>query len=377
MTLTLVTTVTDMICVFFRVRLRFRNFHDRWCCSTCGRLLISLRPSSRIMLASKGFNFRLHCLYSSSHLLHKRCRVLFHPYGFNRVSLKILGPTVGAKMFLLEWDEENSCCFCSGMLRLHRLVLRPPVLPLGSSFLNIKMGVTCKKHSDAQVRIYLHRDRFLAAHSFCRNILPANNVLPACLGNKVNSPPVTQKLDQSATIPNSFTEQSNILETCLEQDENSLSDDITNSYSLSRDDIFEKNMHNGVSDAINFMETNILIAFNATFVDDKINFLPLVRKINQSTPVPNNLTGQPDKLDVCPEQGKISHSQKQNEEFLEKNIHSGTTKAFNSMEMDISTNATNVGLVLFETKAFDSESNLSISSSILNPLKSHENCIVE
>ncbi|KOM25352.1 hypothetical protein LR48_Vigan102s001000 [Vigna angularis] len=139
-----------------------------------------------------------------------------------------------------------------------------------------------------------------------RNILPANNVLPACLGNKVNSPPVTQKLDQSATIPNSFTEQSNILETCREQDENSLSDDITNSYSLSRDDIFEKNMHNGVSDAVNFMEINIPIAIDATFADDKINFLPVVRKINQSTPVPNNLTGQPDKLDVCPEQGKIS-----------------------------------------------------------------------
>ncbi|BAT89704.1 hypothetical protein VIGAN_06073300 [Vigna angularis var. angularis] len=216
-----------------------------------------------------------------------------------------------------------------------------------------------------------------------RNILPANNVLPACLGNKVNSPPVTQKLDQSATIPNSFTEQSNILETCREQDENSLSDDITNSYSLSRDDIFEKNMHNGVSDAVNFMEINIPIAIDATFADDKINFLPVVRKINQSTPVPNNLTGQPDKLDVCPEQGKISQSQKQNEEFLEKNIHSGTTKAFNSMEMDISTNATklkqrsstdsNVGLVLVETKAFDSESNLSISSSTLNPLKPHEN----
>ncbi|WVZ04229.1 hypothetical protein V8G54_025035 [Vigna mungo] len=244
--------------------------------------------------------------------------------------------------------------------------------------------VSCKASKTEKAIDFTSVVNSLPSNGFViRNILPANNVLPACLGNKVNSPPVTQKLDQSATIPNSLTEKSNILETCREQDENSLSDDITNSYSLSRDDIFEKNMHNGVSVAVNFTEINIPIAVDSIFADDKINFLPVVRKINQSTLVPNNLTGQPDKLDVCPEQGKISQSQKQSEEFLEKNIHSETTKAFNSMEMDISTNATklkkrsstdsNVGVVLFETKAFDSESNLSISSSTLNPLKPHEN----
>ncbi|XP_014490814.1 uncharacterized protein LOC106753508 [Vigna radiata var. radiata] len=233
--------------------------------------------------------------------------------------------------------------------------------------------VSCKASKTEKAIDFTSVVNSLPSNGFeIRNILPANNVLPVCLGNKVNSPPVTQKLDQSATVPNSFTEKSNILETC-EQDENSLSDDITNSYSLSRDDIFEKNMHNGVSDAVNFTEMNIPMAVDSIFVDDKINFLPVVRKINQSTPVHNNLTGQPDKFDVCPEQGKISQSQKQSEELLEKNIHSGTTKAFNSMEMDISTNATNVGVVLFETKAFDSESNLSISSSTLNPLKPHEN----
>ncbi|XP_027908709.1 uncharacterized protein LOC114168168 [Vigna unguiculata] len=215
-----------------------------------------------------------------------------------------------------------------------------------------------------------------------KNMLPANNVLPACLYNKINSPPVTKNLDQSATIPNSFTEQSNILDICREQDENTLSDDIANGYSLNRDDIIEKTMHNGISN-VNFKEINIPTALDSTFPDDKINFLSVAKKLNQSTPMPNNLLVQPDKLDVCPEQGEISQSQKQNDDCLEKNIHGGTTKAFNSMEMDISTNATklkqrsstdsNVDLIPFEAKAFDSESNLSISSNTLNPLKLHEN----
>ncbi|XP_014498455.1 uncharacterized protein LOC106759678 isoform X1 [Vigna radiata var. radiata] len=223
----------------------------------------------------------------------------------------------------------------------------------------------------------------LPSNSFeIKNFLPANNVLTACLHNKINSPPVTQKLDQSATIPNNFTEHSNIHDICREQDENPLSDAVTKSYSLSRDHVFEKNMQNGISDAVNFKETNISAALDSTFPDDKVNFLPVAKKLNQSAPVPNNLTVQPDRLDACPEQGETSQPLKQSEGFLEKNMHSGTTKAFNFMEMDISTTATklkksstdsNVDLVQLETKAFDSESNLSISSNTLNTLKPHEN----
>ncbi|KAK7342238.1 hypothetical protein VNO80_25183 [Phaseolus coccineus] len=88
-------------------------------------------------------------------------------------------------------------------------------------------------------------------------------------------------------------------------------------------------------------------------------------------------------LDICPEQGESSQPLKPSDDFLEKNIHSGTTKAFNSTETDISRNATklkqrsstdsNADLFPFEAKAFDSESNLCISSNALNTAKPHQN----
>jgi len=103
-----------------------------------------------------------------------------------------------------------------------------------------------------------------------KNILPVNNVLPASSDNKINSPPATKKLNQSATIPNNFTEQSNILDICPEQDENSLSDAITRSYSLSRDHGFEKNIHSGIFDAFNFKEINIPTALDSAFPDEQL-----------------------------------------------------------------------------------------------------------
>ena len=242
--------------------------------------------------------------------------------------------------------------------------------------------VSCKGSKTEKAIDFASLVNSLPSNGFeIKNFLPANKVLPACLDNKINSPPVTQKLDQSATLPNNFTEHSTIPDICLEQDENPLSNALTKSYSLSRDHVFEKNMQNEISDAVNLKEINIPTALDSTFPDDKVNFLPVAKNINQSTLVPNNITVQLDRLDVCPEQGEISQPQKQSEDFLEKNIHSGTSNAFNSMEMDISTTATklkqrsstdsNVDLIPLEAKAFDVESNF--SSNTWNTLKPHEN----
>jgi len=213
-----------------------------------------------------------------------------------------------------------------------------------------------------------------------KNILPANNVLPACSDNKINFPPDTEKLNQSAPIPNNFTEQSNILDICCEQDENYLSDAITRSHSLSHEYGFEKTMRSGISDAVNFKEINIPTALDSAFPDDKVHFLPVAKERNQPTPVPNNLTVQSDRLDVCPEQAQPL---KQSDDFSEKNTRSGTTEAFNSAKMNILTNATklkqrssidsNADFIPFEAKSFDSESNSCISNNTLNTVKPHEN----
>ncbi|KAL9322825.1 hypothetical protein ACSQ67_010878 [Phaseolus vulgaris] len=244
--------------------------------------------------------------------------------------------------------------------------------------------VSCKASKTEKAIDFTSVVNSLPSNGFeIKNILPANNVLPACSAKKVNFPPVTEKLNQPAPIPNNFTEQSNILDICCEQVENSLSDAITRSHSLSRDYVVEKTMRSGISDAVNFMEKNIPTALDSAFPDDKVHFLPVAKKINQPTPVPNNLTMQPDRVDVCPKQGESSQPLKQSDDISEKNIRNGTTKAFNSMKMEISTKATklkqrssvdsNADFIPFEAKSFDSESNPCMSNNTLNIVKSHEN----
>ncbi|KAL2332084.1 hypothetical protein Fmac_019665 [Flemingia macrophylla] len=243
----------------------------------------------------------------------------------------------------------------------------------------------------------------LPSHGFeIKNILPANKAFPVCPDNKINFP-VAEKLNQSTPVSNNLTEQSNILDVFPNQDENSLSDAMARSHILS----------SGTTDAVNLKEINIPAAIDSVSTaeslpshdiqikdffpvncalpvvpNNKVNFLPVAKKINQLSPIPsttvsNFLTVQPNRLDVCPEQDESSQSLKQSDDFLEKTIHSGTTEAFNSTEMDISTKASkselrsfidsDVDFIPFEAKELDLQSNACFSSSTLDTIKPPEN----
>ncbi|XP_057451505.1 protein GAMETOPHYTE DEFECTIVE 1 [Lotus japonicus] len=83
------------------------------------------------------------------------------------------------------------------------------------------------------------------------------------------------------------------------------------------------------------------------FPNNKVNFLPVTNKENQLTPLLNNVTEQPNRLDICPEQHESSLSvdittrRVSCDTFSEKNLQCETTEAFNSKEeTDTETNAT-------------------------------------
>ncbi|XP_061352470.1 uncharacterized protein LOC133297365 [Gastrolobium bilobum] len=140
-----------------------------------------------------------------------------------------------------------------------------------------------------------------------------------------------------------------------------------------------------------FQVKDSLSANNAfpVFPDNKVNFLPVVEKVNQSTPVAKNLTKQCNRLDICPEKDKSSlsgaiatHRTVSCDNFFENNIHSGTTEAYNYKEIDTPTMATKLELNFFtcsdidcapiEVKSLDSQSNLCISGNALDTVKPHE-----
>ncbi|XP_061374056.1 uncharacterized protein LOC133316340 [Gastrolobium bilobum] len=119
-----------------------------------------------------------------------------------------------------------------------------------------------------------------------------------------------------------------------------------------------------------FQVKDSLSANNAfpVFPDNKVNFLPVVEKVNQSTPVAKNLTKQCNRLDICPEKDKSSlsgaiatHRTVSCDNFFEKNIPSGTTKAYNYKDC-----------APIEVKALDSQSDLCISGNALDTVKPHE-----
>ncbi|RDY03748.1 Ribonuclease P protein subunit p30 [Mucuna pruriens] len=248
---------------------------------------------------------------------------------------------------------------------------------------------SCKASKTAKAIDFVSVVNSLPSHGFeIKDIMPANNAFPVCSDSKTVFPPVAEKLNQLTPVPNNLTEQSNILDVCPGQDENSLSDAITRSHILTSDNIFEKNIDSGTTEAVNLKEVNIPMAIDSVSVaeglpshdfqikDDKVNFLPVAKNINQSTPVPNNLTVQLDRLDESSQPLK-------RDDLLEKNIHSGTTEVFNSMTMDISTNTTKLELksltdsavdfMPFGAKTHDSQSNLCISSNTLDTIKPLEN----
>lgn len=137
-----------------------------------------------------------------------------------------------------------------------------------------------------------------------------------------------------------------------------------------------------------FLPTNG--AFTAS-PKNKVNFLPVAQEVNQSAPVLNNLTEQPNMLDICPKQdeslpldGIEKHHTVSCGNNFENNIHSGTAEALNSKE-DIctQTNATelelkntiepDVDFTSLEAKALDSQSGLCILNNALDTVKPHEN----
>ncbi|XP_020223749.1 uncharacterized protein LOC109805889 [Cajanus cajan] len=225
----------------------------------------------------------------------------------------------------------------------------------------------------------------LPSHGFeIKNILPANNALPVCPDNEINFSPVAEKTNQSTPVSNNLTEQLSILDVFPKQDEKSLSDAITRSHIFSCDKIFEKNIRSGTTEAVNLKEINIPTAIDSVSVVESLpshgnqikNFLPA----NSALPVFSS--NKPDSLEVCAEQDESSQSPKQSDDLLEKTIHSGTTETFNSMEMDISTNAreseksfidSDVDLIPFEAKELDAQSNVCISSNTLDTRKPPEN----
>lgn len=142
-----------------------------------------------------------------------------------------------------------------------------------------------------------------------------------------------------------------------------------------------------------FQVKDFLPASNAFPVipDNKVNFLPVAEKVNQSTNVLNNSTELPNRLDFCPKPDESSLSDAiatqqvvSRDNFCEKNILSGTNEALNfKEEIDTPTNATKLELnnfinsdvdcTLFAAKEHHSKSDLCISSKALDTVIPYEN----
>ncbi|MCI27315.1 ribonuclease P protein subunit p30, partial [Trifolium medium] len=120
------------------------------------------------------------------------------------------------------------------------------------------------------------------------------------------------------------------------------------------------------------------------------NLLPVAVSVNQSKPVPNNSTEQPDRLNLSPEQKErlsdtvTTHHKVSCDNVFEENIHSGTIESFNSnVEIGTQTNGTELGLqnfiesdvdcIPFEAKTLDSHPVLCNSSNALDTVKAHGN----
>ncbi|XP_027342083.1 uncharacterized protein LOC113854937 isoform X2 [Abrus precatorius] len=252
------------------------------------------------------------------------------------------------------------------------------------------------------------------------DLLPANSALSVCPDNTVKFPLVAENLNQSTSISNNLTEQPHKLDVCFKQDENSLSDAINTCHVLNHDNIFEKNIYSGITEAFNIKEidspTNATRLELKKFIDSDVptdnmdksflascqasktanatdsvsmaesppahgsqikDFLPA----NNAFPVFQD--NKPNQLGVSPEQDESSQPLKQSDKFLEKNIRGATTEAFNSMEIDTSTNGTKLGLkysvdtdvgcILVEAKAVDSQSDTNMPSKMLENVKPHKN----
>lgn len=258
-----------------------------------------------------------------------------------------------------------------------------------------------------------------------QDFLPGNDAVSIFSINKVNFMPVAENVNQSTPAPDNLTEQPNRANVCPKQDESSSLDGITKHHIVRCGNFSEKNVHNGTAEAFhskeidtetngaklelkNSIDSDVRMddvekSFTASCEASKIakatvdtyingNLLPVSEKANQSTPEPNNLTKQSDRLRVSlaeDERSLLSDTVATDDvvsrdDLFEKNTHNGTIQSFNSkVEIDTQTNAPKLGLPNFidsdvdctqlDAKSLDSQSDLCISSNVLDTLKPHEN----
>ncbi|KAK2424886.1 polymerase/histidinol phosphatase protein [Trifolium repens] len=255
-----------------------------------------------------------------------------------------------------------------------------------------------------------------------KDFLPANDASSIFSTNKVNFVSVAKNVNQSTPVPNTLTEQSNMPDICPEQDGRSSLEGITKPHIVRCDNLFEKVINSGTTEALhsNEMETETndakLELKNSIDSDVRMddmekpftackaseiaqatvnsynngNLLPAAESVNQSIPVPNNPTEQPDRLNLSPKQKErlsdtvtTDHNVSCDNVF-EKNVHSGTIESFNSnVEIDTQAKGTELGLqnfiesdvdcIPFEAKTLDSHPGLCNSSNALDTVKAHGN----
>lgn len=237
-----------------------------------------------------------------------------------------------------------------------------------------------------------------------QDLIPANDTFSLFSTNRENFVSVAENVNQSIHVPNNLTEMLNRPDVCPKQDQSSSLNDITKRHIVRCGNIFEKNIDNGTTEAfcseVIETETNGAKLELQNSIDsdvhmddiDKSFITPCKASTIASTkPVVNNSTEQPDRLEVSPKRDERSlfdtvetHHDVGCDDGFEKNIHNKTIEVFNSkVEIDTQTNGTKLGLqnfiysdvdcASFEAKAHDSQSDLCISSNLLDTLKPHEN----
>lgn len=287
-------------------------------------------------------------------------------------------------------------------------------------------SASCKASKTAKAIDFVSVQDSLPSQGYkFQDFLPANDTLSIFSINKVNFMPVAENVNQSTPVPNNLTEQPNRTDVCPKQDDRSSLDGITKHHIVRCGNFFEKNVHSGTTEAFhskeidtetngaklelkNSIDSDVRMddvekSFTASCEASKIakatvdsyingNLLPVSEKENQSTLEPNNLTKQSDRLHISLAQDERSLSSDtvatddvvSCEDIFEKNTHNGTIESFNSkLEIDTLTNATKLGLPNFndsdvdctqlDAKSLDSQSDLCISSNVLDNLKPHEN----
>ncbi|KAI5413315.1 protein GAMETOPHYTE DEFECTIVE 1 [Lathyrus oleraceus] len=230
-----------------------------------------------------------------------------------------------------------------------------------------------------------------------QDFVPANDTFSLFSTNKVNFASVAENVNRPTHRP----------DVCPNQDQSLSLNDITKHHIVRCGNIFEKSIHSGTTDAfrsevietetngaklelqhsvdsdvqMDEMEKSFITPCKASAVAKATvdsynngNLLPVAEIVNQSNPVPNNSTKQPDRLEA---------SLEQDERSLFDTVKTNHDVDCDDVEIDTQTNGTkhliqnftdsDVDCAPFEAKARDSQSDLCISSNLLDTVKPHEN----